>query len=101
MTAEEVLAKAADIVEQGWCQHQLEDSHGNHCALGALIKASEAEVNSLACLSDPAYLGAYRAALRELGGDDWRKVDLVSWNNTPGRTPEEVSSTLRNAKRFV
>jgi len=98
MTAEEVLAKAADIVEQGWCQHQLQDLKGNYCVLGALMVASG---QGIGCLSDPAYLGAYRAALKELGGEEWRKVDLVHWNNTPGRTPEEVSSTLRNAKRFV
>lgn len=90
MTAEEVLARAADILEQkGWLQNEWQDAEGRCCILGALARANEG------CGTERWY--ALKAAVaREVGMDD-----LLTWNNAHGRCAEEVITALRNSKRHL
>ena len=69
---------AAYIREHGWCQDQLAKLNGQVCLLGALDDIGEdAE-------------GPAEELLRErLGGGS-----IADWNDTPGRTVEEVLSVL-------
>ena len=99
MTAEEVLAKAARIVEAGWYQGGYVSPDGTKvCAMGAIrVAAGEriSELNSYrpSKVADPAIVAlSYEV-------DDVRGIGM--WNDTPGRTAEEVATTLRNAKRHL
>lgn len=40
MNVIEALEKARDIVNNGWCQGDYGDGHGNYCAIGALAEAT-------------------------------------------------------------
>jgi len=106
MTAEEILAQAAELVERpdGWCQHRLFDSNGRVCLLGALFVAGgmmSLQGRATASFGDAvdARLDARKAVDRELRSTD--NYSLVDWNNAHGRTKEEVAATLRNAKRWL
>jgi len=91
MTPEEALAKAADLLEQdGWCQGVLIDHYGRRCLLGAI------EAARLEDTSDALFSPICNAIQAELGG-----ANPISWNDTPGRTQEEVVTLLRNAKRWL
>lgn len=95
MTTEEVLAGAADLLEKrGWCQNITEDSAGRLCLVGALRKMAP---------GDREYFSARAAVCQELHLSE-REMKLsahIDWNNAPGRTAEEVITTLRNSKRFL
>jgi hypothetical protein len=102
MTPEEILAGAANILEQkGWLQCAWEDYDGRCCLLGALAKAG--------CLqSDEGkkhWCRLKHAVAQEVGvpdeGPGGHYDSLIDWNNEPGRTKEEVITALRNAKRWL
>jgi hypothetical protein len=94
-----VVLHAAELVEGGWCQNTLAlDARGKEvdpchpaatsfCLVGALFRAnsdSPVEWRGLFPL-------VYRCAARK------GYVDPVTWNNTTGRTKEEVAAFLREA----
>jgi hypothetical protein len=93
--SERVLALAAEMVDEAWCQNALRRPNGARCVLGALIDAGEVVGES--------YLPAWVALHKELGLNPSKplKFDLIWWNNTPERTAIEVSTALRNAKRHL
>jgi len=109
MTAEEILANAADTVERGWCQFTRNNRQQQHCILGALDLAVAGHTG---CED---LLGFYQrgdlartilhAVARELDLDDTNDFrtegNIATWNNTEGRIAEEVATTLRNAKRWL
>lgn len=116
LTASQLVAKrlrrAADILRQGWCQHELGvDEEGRRlymgdlpspecvavCARGALFKAHDRYDNYDADLVE------LRALTEQIKLDypvfyNWRDIDsggdpvgtVVSWNNAHDRTQEEV-----------
>jgi hypothetical protein len=90
MTAGEVLAKAADLIEaRGWIQQEFETPHGV-CALGAMQRITYGFEIRMEC-EDRARL----ALETEIG------EAITIWNDAPGRTKEEVVTALRNAKRHL
>lgn len=82
MTPAAILRAAAqELRDHGWCQHEGEDEKGRHCALGAIGVV--------------AGLGQYETAtvLRI-----YLKTPYIGdWNDTPGRTQEEVIAALEAA----
>ena len=93
-----ILLEAADYIERrGWCQHTPEGHAGKVCAVGALLYVATNMnhpvwgpvwgMSSLALLAS-ARLGKY------LGTDG-----IESWNDTLGRTEDEVVAALRAAAR--
>ena len=86
MTPEEILSEAARLVEKGWCQGRLRSGLGV-CAVGAILDAGR---------SDNGLNVAVSALVQEIG-----TPDIGRWNDTPGRTKEEVATALRNAKRWL
>ena len=82
-----LLEMAEYIEEHGWCQNQVRDKKGQVCVAGAMHFS--------------------RNNLRE--GNNWSEAkaritkvtgcecNIVQWNNTPGRTKEEVINKLREA----
>jgi hypothetical protein len=91
MSAVEVIERAIEIiVERGWCQRKLVDDDGRVCASEAL---------RLAMLIYPQPMVAVRVAvrLRRAAGFGRSAGVLVDWNDHPGRTVENVVSTLKRA----
>lgn len=90
-TTRDILNRAADLVEQGWCQYKLEnrrpDGITEYCVIAALSKAAYGNHDTSFRMSDAYWL------LESRIGDD--NGDLVNWNNTLGRTQAEVVSLLR------
>lgn len=88
MNTSEILAKAADLIdERGHCKRVSEDLDGRLCVYGALRKATEQFVDQ-----DRVFGAAAERISEHLGGD------LVAiWNDYPERTKEEVVSALRSA----
>jgi hypothetical protein len=86
MSAEtaKVLRDAAELIrEKGWCQGDYEKADGAHCAIGAI-----------GCSSIPAeqFFDA-RSALQ----DAVDQVPVWRWNDTPGRTVDEVLAAFEAA----
>lgn len=101
--AAKVCRRAAEIVEIGWCQGSLaRDDQGRPMGLnsGELFDPASSHIDAW-CLE-----GAIRTAAHQLGAADrWYEVfqymgllfpePLVQWNDTPGRTVDEVATALR------
>lgn len=89
------LRMAADVLERdGWTQGAFHSLDGCHCAAGALELAVGLRVN------DEAHDERYIDAVRWLGNHvDVRPTSLAvfAWNDTPGRTADEVIAALRAA----
>lgn len=82
----QVLLDAAKIVRQGWCQKAIERD-GAYCAIGAMNMAEFGDAFS--CKGNSAYGKLWDA----VGGS------VATWNNAPGRTAEEVASTMEKVAR--
>lgn len=105
--------KAAEIVEQGWCQGKLEDENGRCCALGAIGKA----VHSDSWFwdhygSDNSANGILASKAAELIYQTRYTVDegtavpehyiVVYYNNDPERTQAEIVDLFKSvAKEFA
>lgn len=88
MKAYEILNKAADLLEtNGWCHGYYKDMDGNLCAAGATYEAD----HSGSVDADHVLL-EYVSTQRDI---PWPSVE--AWNDTPGRTPEEVIEAMRAA----
>jgi hypothetical protein len=109
MTAEEILARAADLVDESWAQGDANINYdgGPWCAGVALNKAAKGQVWGMhedrdvvdtVMPKSPAGQ-AWRAFCLEIGVT--RIDNIPIWNDTPGRTQEEVATTIRNAKRWL
>lgn len=95
MTADEILARAAELVEASWGQaphDALNYERGPYCAGIAIQVAAAGQL----CGDVDA---AWTAIIREIGGE--YLLDIAEWNDAPGRCKEEVATALRNAKRHV
>jgi hypothetical protein len=75
----EDATSAADYIrEHGWCQHQWENASGSVCLKGAASKATDCDL-----LRHTPLIYALRETIGIPEG-------LSDWNDTPGRTKEEV-----------
>ncbi len=87
VTTREVLDRAAGVLEErGWCQHSFFHRDGRVCAVGALAVACEQIHAPRSVRGDAIYV---LAALTH--------CDPTVWNDTGGRTKEEVVGLLREA----
>ncbi len=103
VTAADILERAADLLDrEGWTQGISMNRHGARCMSRALFDAGRGHL--LAKVepdTTPApSLEAFRACEQEISLDD-RPGLLVSWNDAPGRTKEEVTTALRNAVTYL
>jgi hypothetical protein len=99
MTTREVLLAAADHIERfGWQQRYFGTPGKPCCLLGAISVAAGNRAGGHAVNSSSA--DAERAADRRIMQylrSTHRAIDLVTWNDSPGRTAEEVIAALRGA----
>jgi hypothetical protein len=87
-----LLNAAQYIRDNGWCQHKLELPSGEVCAYGAMSRATygkEAHTLSEAVGLFSKY--CVSAGLIQPNGS------FPTWNDTPGRTKEEVIEALEKA----
>ena len=82
-----IYYRAAEIVERGWCQHVM-STHGKYCAVGAIrVACSEIDMDTVTI--------AGRTSLFQLGLSRDTEEELMTWNDDPERTVEEVAAHLR------
>jgi hypothetical protein len=75
--SKKIIQDVKDILlAEGWCQGELENANGEHCLLGACDKAFMP-------------VPIRQAIFDKLGG-----CSIINWNDTPGRTLEEVVALL-------
>ncbi len=86
---QQLLLDAAQRVRRGWCQNALNDDRGNVCLMGALL-----EVSSRPGVQADAETTAYWALFQHIVN---RAQGVVDFNDTPGRTAEEVASAMEAA----
>ena len=80
---EDVLAEMARLLRvDGWCQGALVDDEGRRCLAGALLTAT-------ADLSD-----AMEDQVRVCVEEALPRGTIAAWNDTPGRTVEEVLEVI-------
>lgn len=78
MKTSEVLELAKAEVENGWCKANLQDSHGNVCAVGAVLKVCEERELGLSYGQRSAAIIALNKTTEELG---WEAGGIVRFNN--------------------
>jgi len=88
MDAQEILEKAADRVEAGWCQGECVNADGDVCAVGALHAVVDSAGN-------PQYAVAWGALCDEIDSA------ISVWNDAPGRTRYDVSDAMRRAAKTL
>jgi hypothetical protein len=85
MELAEIYSRAADYIEaNGWCQYKLKDEEGKVCLIGSLLAVDP---------SDASCIRTLRALKQTLSGG--YQDSMANWNDTPGRTEEEVIAFLR------
>ncbi len=95
-TAEWVLREAAETLELvGWCQGILTNDRGQYCAAGAIRRA----VNEGNYQNEGAAVTACVSAVETLEAEVGQTI--VDWNDTPGRTSDEVIAAMRYAAERV
>lgn len=95
MTPQDVLRQAADLIERtGWCQGDIYELGEN----GILGYCAEGAIREVADKSGERFDIRDLLALAETGTDG---DALYVWNDTPGRTKEEVIATLRRAAEMA
>lgn len=80
--AQVLLAAAEELRTHGWCQSDFADGAGRHCTPGAINVVAQG-VNTYAASE----------LLRNHLEIDW----IDDWNDTPGRTADEVIAALEAA----
>ncbi len=84
---DQLLLDGAQRVRRGWCQGEISDDRGGVCLLGALLEVSASHSGTLtnaehkACDKVRNYVGS----------------SIALFNDTPGRTAEEVASAMEAA----
>lgn len=89
--ASKLLLKAATFLERNhWCQAGFRDGIGGYCLIGAIRMADHGDHNYSGCT--PVGKDAHSRVLAAFGGFSSGPAE---WNDTPGRTKEEVIAKLR------
>ena len=95
LTSEEILAKAADLVEFSGTWGQGDEAVALGHSVCVMIALNDVAGNA----ARKSYVVAECALLKEIGAA--HIVEAMDWNDFPGRTKEEVATALRNAKRWL
>jgi hypothetical protein len=86
-----VLLDAADYIERhGWIQRTYKTNAGKVCATGAIVLSSPRGPD----FPVPVIINATARLKKYLGVDH-----IPVWNDTPGRTKDEIVAALRGAAR--
>jgi hypothetical protein len=95
MTPADILEKAAEKVRASWCQNVgsrvIGDAFGV-CAVISLDRARGTDANGKK-INFGAFQDAWEALAQHVGGG------VIEWNDTPGRTQDEVVEALLQAAK--
>ena len=100
-----VLRRAAEIVDQGWCQNALALTVDGKVLRGDTQETFLHPQAGQWCLLGAIML-AYREVTGSMDGRGWcdvylrvnghvRGASAIAWNNAPGRTADEVAALMR------
>ena len=106
----DVLLKAASIVEEGWCQRVSVEASGvvgqphKRCASEAIRVAGNLLANDSTVTNTWEDPGTYVAerAVRELRvhlRGEHETSSVVAWNDSDGRTADQVAKTMRQTAK--
>lgn len=107
--AQRMIATAADIIrKKGWTQFLSRDTHGRHCILGALDQAAVRIIYPNTVFPGESYNEAKRRIAALVAPDVLAQNQLspgclsvgyaiADWNDTRGRTVQEVLDVLTAA----
>ncbi len=86
----QLLLDAADELERvGWCQHAMMNHLGNRCVVGAVASVRARQRSTLPLDASQQAENALYAIVGP----------IVGWNDTDGRTQDEVLDVLRSVAR--
>jgi hypothetical protein len=92
MTPAELLkAAAANITDETWCQHSIWDG-ARACASGHIARAMGFNRRAGEAKDEPIWQATMPLLRVAMGGDAGDDTAIPSWNDTPGRTFEEVKA---------
>ncbi len=96
----DILRRAAELVELGWCRgHVAENAAGlsvRACDPCAVKWCAAGALDCAAGLDTAAMVEAWRLVTNAVHRREGHKsLDLVTWNDAPGRTQAEVAALLR------
>ena len=97
------LAEAKQLVEDGWCQNLFvtykSEERFNYCAIGAMHSTS----SPLSIFIFGKMVDTFIAANGLPSSDDLmgKTTNITSWNDTKGRTKEEVLAAFDKAINYV
>ena len=100
----DVLLKAASIVEEGWCQRVAMESSGvvgqphKRCASEAIRVAGNLLANDSGTYGTHVAERAVRELRVHLQGDH-KTSSVVAWNDSNGRTADQVAKTMRQTAK--
>lgn len=100
MTKNDYIDSVIEILEtRGWCQGRLCDAEGRLCAIGAVLETDKRLIRNLSTYCPDPYHRSmlYYEVRRELDGKMINE-SLQRWNDTPGRTKEEVTELFESIK---
>lgn len=89
------LERAAEIVRKRWCQGHMLSPNGLHCAVGALHVAAGYYARGDGAGDCVLYNNMSRRLHKVIGSRG-----IMAWNDTKGRTKEEVVAALQAAARI-
>lgn len=95
-TVKDILTSIADKVDANpriWTQHTTDDGAGAHCLLGLIYAECIDRDNGY--VTDERKVDQTIGALHKTHTINYGYI--VSWNDTLGRTPQEVSALCREA----
>lgn len=89
-----ILYRASEVLgENGWCQGAIKDLDGQFCAVGAIREASIEIMGTRDSWSECVALSRLGSHIRKLNYDP--VVTIPRWNDTEGRTSEEVILAMK------
>ncbi len=92
VSAKDVLKRALVVLDRdGWCQGEATNNTGQHCLVG-LLGVSNREANGV--LVGYEGLSEGLVPLLKVSIGPVADMSLSEWNDTPGRTIEEVRAAL-------
>lgn len=92
MTTREILLGAAEyIATKGWTQGVYMNGHSCCCVIGACKTVAKVEASEI----ERGHVG--RLLELQLGVPHDNASGVIAWNDTEGRTKQEVIDLLRNA----
>ena len=100
MDTKEVISKALDVInERGWTQYSFHAEDGAMCISAALVEASyDFNINMFTNMEKYDKARIVLEELINVNAKPGHEKGMISWNDTPGRTRDDVVRLLKEAQ---